>query len=139
MISNYQNSIIAAFVNYTCTSVYGSTGCSLVNDRLFLTAALEFVYAQSPHNMRAMMVGLFFWVDGISSTVAALVLFAFSYGPKQTYKLYFQMSHQSCGFWYYCVLFVLGIVTFILYVFLAKCYRNRTRGDLDTERYYRLS
>ena len=104
----------------------------------FLTAALEFVYAQSPHSMRAMMVGLFYWIDGLSSTVAALVLFAFSY-PKQTHHLYLQSSHQSCGFWYYSVLLVLGIVTFTLYVFLAKRYQNRTRGDLDTERYYRLS
>ena len=83
------------------------------------------------------MVGLFYWIDGLSSTIAALVLFAFSY-PEQTNKLY-QLSHQSCGFWYYCVFFVLGIVTFVLFVQVAKRYRNRTRGDLDSGRYYRLS
>ena len=88
--------------------------------------------------MRAMMVGLFFWVDGLSSGIAALVLFSFYY-PKQMYQLYLQSSHHSCGFWYYSVFLVLGIVTFIMYVFLAKRYRNRTRGDLDSGRYYRLS
>ncbi|CAI8051360.1 Solute carrier family 15 member 4 [Geodia barretti] len=42
--------------------------------------ALEFVYAaQSPHSMRGMMIGLFFWVEGIFSTLSAIVLFGFSY------------------------------------------------------------
>ena len=81
------------------------------------------------------MVGLFYWVDGVFSTFSALVLFGFYKSVDSN----FQSSHQSCGFWYYCVFFVVGVVTLIVYVCVAKRYKNRVRGELvEGERYYRL-
>jgi hypothetical protein len=88
------------------------------------------MYAQSPHSMRGMMVGLFFLVDGVFSSLSATILFGFS--------AYFKHTHLSCGFWYYFVFLVPGIATFILYLAVARYYRNRTRGDVNNDRYYRL-
>ena len=88
------------------------------------------MYAQSPHNMRGMMIGLFFWVEGIFSTLSAIVLFGFSYSSSGT--------RLSCGFWYYLVFMVVGIATFIPYIVFSRKYKNRTRGEVDSERYYRL-
>jgi ABC-type amino acid transport system permease subunit len=93
------------------------------------------MYAQSPHSMRGMMIGLFFWVDGIFSTLSAIVLFGFSIND-QNYSA--SGTHLSCGFWYYLVFVVVGIATFIPYVVFSRKYQNRTRGDVDSERYYRL-
>ena len=106
---------------------------------VFPSIALEFVYAQSPHSMRAMMVGLFYLVDGISSTLAALVVFGFI--TAENSNQYTRDTKMSCGFWYYSVFLVLGIVTLALYLLMATRYRNRTRGDLDMYNgpYYRLS
>ena len=89
------------------------------------------MYAQSPHSMRGMMVGLFFCVDGIFSTLSALILFGFSQGNWSTASL-------SCGFWYYIVFVILGTITFVPYVVFSRKYKNRIRGETESERYYRL-
>ena len=100
-------------------------------------SALEFVYAQSPHSMRGMMVGLLFWIKGIFSTLSSLILFIFS-NPRWIQNLSMKTSTQSCGFWYYLIFFVLGLVTFVLYVVVSRRYQNRTRGDLEHHPYYRF-
>ena len=83
------------------------------------------------------MVGLFYWVDGIFSTFAGLILLAF-YKSVDSNSSFLQSSNPSCGFWYYFVFLVLGVVTLVLYMCVAKRYKNRIRGDLDNGQYYRL-
>ena len=79
------------------------------------------------------MVGLFFWMEGVFSTISAVILFGFS---RETYHT--GSTHLSCGFWYYIIFFIIGIITFVPYVVASKKYKNRTRGEVDGELYYRL-
>ena len=86
--------------------------------------------------MRGMMIGLFFWVEGIFSTLSAIVLFGFLIKDHRNYSP--SGTRLSCGFWYYLVFMVVGIATFIPYIVFSRKYQNRTRGEVDSERYYRL-
>ena len=98
---------------------------------LFFCAVLEFVYAQSPHIMRGMMIGVVFWISSIFSSISSLILFLFSYHFVE------RLPHMSCGFWYYLLFLVFGIVTFTLYLIASRWYQNRRR-DTESGHYYRL-
>lgn len=80
--------------------------------------------------MKGMMIGLFFFVQGLSATLASVVLFIFS-EEEISEKLNVNSSTQSCGFWYYLVFFIVAMVTLIGYIATSKWYKNRERGDLE--------
>ena len=83
------------------------------------------------------MVGLFFFVHGLTASVAAVVLLVLSQEDIAEH-LNVKHSGESCGFWYYLIFFVIAAVTFVLYIGVSKWYKNRQRGDLEgSERYYR--
>lgn len=92
-----------------------------------ICAGLEFFYAQSPHTMRGMMVGLFFFTWGIATLIANTMVFAFS---KHT-----QVA-LNCGIWYFLCLVILAIITFALFVVASCWYKNRKRGDIEPDLYY---
>ncbi len=96
---------------------------------LVLFAGLEFFYAQSPHTMRGMIIGLFFFMWGIATVFANLIGVVFS-------KI-MSVSILTCDIWYHMLLVVLAILSFILYVFVSVWYKNRLRGDIEPDLYYR--
>lgn len=102
-----------------------------------LFPGLEFFYAQSPHNMRGMMIGLFFFTQGLFGTVATLILFIFSNGDAVK-PLNVQDSRESCGFWYYSVFLVVVVLAVSLFCVVGRRYKNRHRGELEeTMPFYR--
>ncbi len=76
------------------------------------------------------MIGLFFFIQGLSAMAASLVLFIFSKEDVGE-KLSVKTSTQSCGFWYYLIFFIVAMVTFSCYAAVSKWYKNRQRGDLE--------
>ena len=53
---------------------------------LFLSSALEFIYAQSPESMKGLLTGLFFFLFGIISIPSSVVFYAYS-GSTEDQKL----------------------------------------------------
>jgi len=97
-------------------------------------AGLEFVYAQTPYSMRGTMIGMFFFMVGLFSTLAAILLFIFSVEDVPAMLLH----SQSCAFWFYLILLGVAIVSFVFYVGVAIWYKNRERGDTEDSRpFYR--
>ena len=83
------------------------------------------------------MIGLFFFIQGLSATLAGMILFIFSEEDAME-RVDVKHSGESCGFWYYLIFFVIAVVTFVLYIGVSKWYKNRKRGDLEeSEAYYR--
>ena len=79
------------------------------------------------------MIGLFFFVQGLSSSLAAIILFAFS--KRQNVK---DIRGQSCGFWYYFIFLLIAVLTFVVYIVVSRWYKNRQRGELEeSEQFYR--
>ena len=67
----------------------------------------------------------FFFMEGLFSTLAAMLLFIFSVediSPRLS-------ASQSCAFWFYLILLGVAIVSFVFYVGVASWYKNRERGD----------
>lgn len=114
---------------YSLMSLVSEPLQTLLLSSYSLPLGIEFFYAQSPHTMRGMMVGLFFFAWGVASTLTELTIFMFrelSLGPL-----------LSCDIWYYLILLMVGLVGFILYVVVARRYKNRQRGEIKPERFYR--
>ena len=94
---------------------------------LFLLV-LEFVYAQSPDNMKGLITGMFYFLFGVYSTLVSVTIYYFN-------KL---QSVDDCStpkpptnptFWYYTGATVIGGVMCILYFIVAYKYKNRTRNN----------
>ena len=97
-------------------------------------SGLEFVYAQTPYSMRGTMIGMFFLMQGLFSTFAAILLFIFSVRDVPAMLIH----SQSCAFWFYLILLGVAIVSFVFYGVVAIWYKNRERGDTEDSRpFYR--
>ena len=87
---------------------------------LIYTAVFEFICSQSPHSMKGLLIGMLYAFRGLYQLVAALLVLPFAAFPIQTI---------SCGFWYYLMNIVIGVVALLVYVCVAKRYRYRERDE----------
>ena len=81
-------------------------------------STIEFMMAQTPNQMRGIMMGWYFAPAGIAGLGSYFLKMAFHQ---------FQTATPSCVFYYYLVLTLLMLLTLILFTFLAKCYKLRER------------
>lgn len=79
--------------------------------------------------MRGMMVGLFFFTWGATSTLIKMVVFIFT---KHDLGL-----PWACDLWYYAMLQCVAVLGFAVFVLVAMKYKNRQRGETKSERFYR--
>ena len=71
--------------------------------------------------MKGLLVGVFYAIRGLYQLVAALLTLPFTFADT---------SHLSCGFYFYLVNIVIGLVAVLVYVWVAKRYRYRVRDEL---------
>ena len=91
------------------------------------TALYEFICAQSPHSMKGLLIGLSFAIKGFFQVLAAAMLIPF---------LFIDFHYLNCGVYYYMMNCVVGVVIFVVYVRVARCYKYRQREDFcDIYRY----
>ena len=95
-----------------------SASVSGVGQTLVLCSSLEFIMAQSPNRMRGVMMGLATVFLGFG----CLVLYGL-----QRVLAHFSNATPSCGFYYYLVLSILLILSFVLFTIAAKRYKLRER------------
>ena len=89
---------------------------------LLLTCVFEFVCAQSPHNMKGLMIGYAwseYYLSNIFANILAGTLHALCKGPV-------------CSIIYSSVATFLSITGFIVYCILAIVYKRRVRDDIST-------
>ena len=89
---------------------------------VLLTSALEFVCAQSPLNMRSLLIGYIWYIGYVSYTISYILVGLFD-------TLY---TSSNCTVIYYSLATVLSIVGFVLHCFLAHWYKRRKRDDTIT-------
>ena len=101
-----------------------------------LTAVYEFVFSQSPYNMKGLLMGALYATTGacLFFGLALQVPFYLGYVDHLT-------TVPSCGSVYLLVWLALCIVWFIMYVVVARRYHRRERGETKrqqdyTEEYY---
>ena len=102
---------------------------------IFHITIFEFICSQSPHSMKGLLIGIFYAIKGVFQLLGAL-LFMF---PFLGWKL--SSSFPSCGFAYYLINIIVGLIGIVAYTWTARRYRNRQRDEPDNiyryaEEYY---
>ena len=95
---------------------------------IFETSSLEFISAQSPQNMKGLLVGVYFALKGLFQLLSSLLIIPFSLE-----NFWGKLEHPSvisCGFIYFLVTSLVGLIGLILFFIAAKRYRYRAR-DTD--------
>ena len=83
--------------------------------------SLEFTVAQSPTQMRGVMVGLWYAAFGFGFLVGTNFYRVFLYIESVTF---------GCGFYYFCAKSGCILLLFIVYLFLSKHYKLRVRENI---------
>ena len=104
-----------------------------LSNMLIYIALYEFICSQSPHSMKGLLIGLSFAIKGLFQVFAAVLALLFSLAMDNT--------HISCGVSYYVMNAGVGVVTVLVYVWVAKKYKNRERDEpsniyMYAENYY---
>ena len=92
---------------------------------LIYVTTLEFVSAQSPHTMKGLLLGVFYAFKGLFVTLGCV--FTFPFTVKMLWKK--DQGMFDCGFYYYLINTVIGMVGVVIFVIAAKWYRYRQRED----------
>ena len=96
---------------------------SSLREMLLYIAAWEFIYCQSPLNIKGIVFGIFYAIQGFYQLMEILFLVtAFSFNWTSTII--------SCRSVSYLVHIAIGIISFVPYVYVARTYRYRKRDDI---------
>ena len=87
---------------------------------VYVTSIVEFIYAQSPYNMRGLFVGTTFSLYAVSSLSATCILDPF---------LRWCMPQESCPTFYWSTVTIMTLLNFLLYCTVARWYKRRVRDD----------
>ena len=93
---------------------------SALSRMLIYTAVFEFICSQSPHSMKGLLIGVLYAIRGLYKLVATFIVVPFALLP---------IHPMSCGFWYYLMNIVIGVVALLVYMCVAKRYRYRERDE----------
>ena len=95
---------------------------SALSHMLIYTAVFEFICSQSPHSMKGLLIGLLYAIRGVYQGIATLLVVPFALGSLDS-------VFPSCGFYYYLVNVVLGVIAVLVYMWVARRYRYRERDE----------
>ena len=91
---------------------------------LIYTAVFEFICSQSPHSMKGLLIGLLYAIKGLYQLLATILVVPFAVGYN------YHPSHMSCGFYYYLVNIIIGLIAVLTYMWVAKKYKYRERDEI---------
>jgi peptide/histidine transporter 3/4 len=97
---------------------------SALSHMLIYIAVFEFICSQSPHPMKGLLIGLFYAIKGLNQSLATLLVVPII--GMEIKKFLFPIS---CGFFYYLVNILLGVIAVLIFVWMAKTYRHRKRNE----------
>lgn len=91
------------------------------------TATLEFISAQSPQPMKGFLIGIFFTIRGLFHFINSVITIPFSL--KHSWVSGVNLAVISCGFAYFLITFVFGVIGLVLVSIAAKKYQYRKRDE----------
>ncbi len=101
-----------------------------------LIAFYEFVFAQAPHSMKGLFIGLIYGTQGIFRLINLVLNVPFLYGVADT-----SQAFPTCGFFFYLMNIVIIMAALIWYSCAARKYKKRERDTPErlhmfAEEYY---
>lgn len=97
-----------------------------------IATVFEFICAQSPYNMRGLLIGIFFSFQGLSSLASLLFQFVFSSEDVYSYPFYGKTG-RTCVFWYFLIATGVSALGLVFYGVVACKYKRRMRDDVFNE------
>ena len=100
---------------------------------LIYTAVFEFICSQSPHSMKGLLIGLLYAIKGLYQLLATILTVPFTvvYVSHPSH-----VGQVTCGFYYYLVNIVIGLIAVLMYMWVAKKYKYRERDEIcEVHRY----
>ncbi len=88
-----------------------------------LFTGFEFTCAQTPYNMRGLLIGIFFSVQGMFSLLSVLMQYLFMTSQ-------YTFPTLTCSGWYYLVLLCFSVFGFLFFVLVACKYKRRRRDEV---------
>ena len=89
---------------------------------LILTGGLEFVFAQAPHSMKGLLIGVYFGISGLYESAGWILANTFKYHKKSWIP--------SCEFYIFTVNAIVMLTNLLLFLVISKKYKLRSRGDI---------
>ena len=89
---------------------------------LILTGGLEFVFAQAPHSMKGLLIGVYFGISGLYESTGWIIVNVFKYHNKSWMP--------SCEFYIFTVNTIVMLTSLLFFLVLSKKYKLRSRGDI---------
>ena len=95
---------------------------SALSNMLIYISVIEFICSQSPSSMTGLLIGLFYTIKGLFQLIATALIVPFI---SCFHGGYFH------GNWlgYFLVNIIIGVITIIVYVCVAKRYKYRERNE----------
>ena len=98
-----------------------------------LSHMLIYTCSQSPHSMKGLLIGLLYAIKGLYQLLATLLVVPFDVGYTSHPS---HVGQMSCGFYYYLVNIVIGLIAVLTYMWVAKKYKYRERDEIcEVHRY----
>lgn len=105
---------------YVLCNFFVGIGSPLVTVTIF-----EFISAQSPHSMKGLVLGMYYFITGLYQFVSSVAIVPFSV----LHRALAISSYVGCLFGYLLLICVAGIFGFILFLLASRWYRCRVRED----------
>ena len=102
---------------------------SALYNMLIDIAVFEFIASQSPYSMKGLLIGILFSLRILAQCLGIVIIIPFSTSWKTSYPL-------SCGSGFYITNISIGVITFTVYVLVAKNYKHRIRDEPSFIRRY---
>ena len=89
---------------------------------LILAGGIEFVFAQAPHSMKGLLIGVYFGISGLYLSTGWMLVNVFKYHNKGVIPY--------CEFYIFSVNASVMMTSLLLFFILSKKYKLRSRGDI---------
>ena len=122
-VADYDTPLNLLPLDYKWAMIPYNTGS--ISIALMITAAIQFISAQSPYSMKGLIFGLVYAIIGISVTFDYLILL-----PITSTADKWPPSRYGCGMWYLLSASIVLLVMFALLCVLSCKYKRRQRADV---------
>ena len=95
---------------------------------LMYISVWEFICSQSPHSMKGLVFGMFYFIRGLFQCIGVCFHILF--------RIHWKLSFISCSSGFYLLNFLIAVITFFVYVLVSRRYRYRVRDERSNEYRY---
>ena len=96
-----------------------------IGSPLVTVTVFEFISAQSPHSMKGLILGMYYFITGVYQFISSVAIVPFSVLHVESGI----SSYVGCLFGYILLICVIGTIGFVLFLFASRWYKCRVRQD----------